>query len=1010
MPVTRGSRSWIVLLPGLLVSLAISAAVHGNNAPGNSKSGNAAHGAAELQQSNAQIYEAILLAPEPITAEIAGFTLKGRMGFERISILDIDLVFSKDGERLLPLLRLLKRFGAKYRFEEGKLSFSLQEGQRAKIDIASSSLQIGEKQTPLTLMKGISDLTGSGELYVSEAVFAPEMGLVYLWNDDEYAGTLSSSTELRIFIKMREARSQASRVDVESLLDLYPETDAIATPQASARRLGIIDYSLRSNTRNLAESGQTELTPAFDLYGSLFGGQYHMALSGSELPGVLTLNDLLWTSQSEHFELRAGDTGMGLSPLVLPFSAFTGISFRGVIDGTFSKKSEEEFLSTGQFNFSDERRLSGTVPLDSRVEVFVNGNRVFSEVIEEAGAAPVGQGRYELWVGRELSRNRNEIRTVITEPSGQVREQLQYLTSGPGLLLAGQTVLAGGAGSRKRLKGSSVRLDGAVLGMGMYRGVSDDLTLGVALAIQEDFFADPEARSETLPRRYYVGQTLALRVEEGLYWRNNLGVNHGKTGNHFALDSALEYYRPQTFLAGYGFSYGAGYSAGDTVIDNRVGAGGYVRWVSESRTQINAALVKINASQGDRRQYYGALALDNDSWLPRSALRLRGDWLSDRKPNDVARQPTNHLASFSWLWRPTDTFELEWVRGSGDLIAFSDNRDLRSGIPVPMVNDTLPFGDQLDLRYSLPDSWRLQGRFNNSGLGQESAAVALERSVRQSGYLDIRLSSRIDLDDYRKDSELILEYPLVRSGDLMGFKLNRSSNDNRISLYFRLSGTLSMDGWRPYAVDRSLRLTAEGGGLMGRVYLDRNANGHYDSGEVGVAGVEVMVDGRRRYLSDSQGWFYVQKDGRRDEVVVSLTDRLSALYTPTQGVQRARWAEAVFTRINLGIATLGAITGQIELDQDGEVRSQPGLGVQLVRTSDESVQGGSITDSDGLYYFGEVMPGRYRIQPDPKALSDDLQPVGDLPEVLIEASDEGAEITPPVIRLLRTPSVEPVLH
>ncbi len=950
---------------------------------------------------NTQIYQAIDLVETPISADIAGLTLAGRLRSERIVILDMDLVFSADGERLLPLLRLLKKLGAKYSFQDSQLTYSLQEGRRASIDIGQSSLNTGTARYPITLMKGISDISGIGELYVSERVFSTDLGLQYHWSDDEYAAVVSSEEDLRIFAKMREKREQASKVDIDALTEIYPETQGLATPEVSARALGMVGYSVRTNTRYLAGSAETEVTPQLDLYGSLFGGSYHMGFSGSDLPGSMALDDFLWTSDTEHFEVRAGDTGTGLTALVLPFSAFTGFSFRGVIDGDFSAEAEETFLGAEKFNFANERRIGGTVPLDSKVEVFINGRSVFSEVIEDVdAAAPVGQGRYELRVSTELSRSQNEVRTVITEPSGEVREKLEYYAAGPGLLHAGQTVMAGGAGSHKRLEGSSVRLEGGVAGLAVYRGFSDDLTLGFSVAAQEDFFDDPENSTDNLPRRYYAGQSLAMRLQESLYWRNNLGLNHSQQGNHLAWDSALEYYGQSLFMAGYGFVYEAGYSAGDTVLENRAGIGAYLRWQPQPQTTLNSALVKIDTLQGERSQRYATASLENESWLPRSKFQLRGDWFNRSDPEQKPDSTTHHLASLNWLIRPSAAMEIEWVRGVGDQIAFSDNQDLRSGIPVPMVSDTLPFGDQVDLKYRLPDSWQLEGRFSDTGMGQESAQVAVEHSVRQHGYVDMRFTSRINLEDRRKSSELVLEYPLARRSDLIGLKLNHSDNDNRITVYARLSGLLSMDGWRPYAVDRSIPLSPERGGVRGRVYLDRNANGYYDRGEPGVADVQIMVDGTRRYRTDSQGWFYIQRNRNRDEIVVSLTDELSALYTPTQGVHRARWADAVFTQVTLGIATLGSISGKIVLQEGGEPQPLTGMRVQLLRLSDGSVQGKSITDTQGVYYFGEVMPGHYRVQPDLAAYSDDISVVGNLPEPLLEASDEGTDLDPGTIHLL----------
>ena len=46
-----------------------------------------------------------------------------------------------------------------------------------------------------------------------------------------------------------------------------------------------------------------------------------------------------------------------------------------------------------------------------------------------------------------------------------------------------------------------------------------------------------------------------------------------------------------------------------------------------------------------------------------------------------------------------------------------------------------------------------------------------------------------------------------------------------------------------------------GGSLSGRVFYDANRDGEQQAGEVGVAGVEVVLDGRYRTVTDRDGQF-----------------------------------------------------------------------------------------------------------------------------------------------------------
>jgi hypothetical protein len=176
------------------------------------------------------------------------------------------------------------------------------------------------------------------------------------------------------------------------------------------------------------------------------------------------------------------------------------------------------------------------------------------------------------------------------------------------------------------------------------------------------------------------------------------------------------------------------------------------------------------------------------------------------------------------------------------------------------------------------------------------------------------------------------------------------------------------------------------------VYLDSNTNGKYDEGEVGVNNIDILFNGRKNYRSGREGWFYIPRNERQDEIVVSLnSSSLPAIYTPTQGVQRAKWDKLTLTRVNLGIAILSSLSGKIVFD-DETSRALSGVTVKLVDLDNKKEERKSVTDSYGEYYFGEIKTGHYEIQIINDSLPANASPVNEHHNVTINGENATEEI------------------
>jgi len=110
-----------------------------------------------------------------------------------------------------------------------------------------------------------------------------------------------------------------------------------------------------------------------------------------------------------------------------------------------------------------------------------------------------------------------------------------------------------------------------------------------------------------------------------------------------------------------------------------------------------------------------------------------------------------------------------------------------------------------------------------------------------------------------------------------------------------------------------------------------------------------------------------------DLVAVSLDiNSLPAIYTPTQGRQKAYVEEANFTDVNLGLAVLPALSGTVKvMDKGNLIQNLEGVRVMLIQDiqKDPAVKD-SITAYDGSFYIGQIKPGDYFLKIDPATVPD----------------------------------------
>lgn len=160
--------------------------------------------------------------------------------------------------------------------------------------------------------------------------------------------------------------------------------------------------------------------------------------------------------------------------------------------------------------------------------------------------------------------------------------------------------------------------------------------------------------------------------------------------------------------------------------------------------------------------------------------------------------------------------------------------------------------------------------------------------------------------------------------------------------------------------------------VRGRVFYDLNANGRFDAGEPGIARLKIQIDDKRTISTDKDGRYeFSANDGVHTVVLMSgdLGTRLLAT-SPTERKINLDGTENL--DVNFGVIDFGTISGRIFNDTMSPSTASPGAlglsGVKVVlRLLDNSTGSFTleqVTNSNGLYEFRNLRPGRYLVEID----------------------------------------------
>lgn len=191
------------------------------------------------------------------------------------------------------------------------------------------------------------------------------------------------------------------------------------------------------------------------------------------------------------------------------------------------------------------------------------------------------------------------------------------------------------------------------------------------------------------------------------------------------------------------------------------------------------------------------------------------------------------------------------------------------------------------------------------------------------------------------------------------------------------------------------------GGVAGRVFLDANGNGRYDTGEELLRDVRVVV-GPVFSFSDASGSFKVWDllPYEPTPVTVDSATLASPLWVPAYAATTIEPSPNRYRRFDIAILPGGVIEGVVRWAKNSSAGTSGAVaGLALVLKHKQSGEQRVITTfTDGTFYAIGVRPGEWEIRVDAKCL-DMLHATSDPLAFRLEPSPDGATVNGLELRL-----------
>ncbi|MBA3016514.1 MAG: hypothetical protein FP815_16430 [Desulfobulbaceae bacterium] len=971
-----------------------------------------------------------IAATEILETEVVGFSLRGPQRWQKLSLLDLGTVIRSEGDRWVPLLTLLRALEVPVTEQGSSLTFPLSPQLSIAIDLNSGQAgPVGTLQ-PVEFVVGISDITMQQDIFLPTSVVGKLLGMEISWEDSTYG--FVAKTDAFFPLWKQEEKPSLLAMKTESIRTDIPERHDLAEPRQRDVSLDFVEIRGRAKSQLVSRNKDNDISIESleqGAWGSLRGGRYKLRFTepqlGLDTDGAIDFGDspyvrLDWAEWDRDFSnssVVAGDAILGLTDLVFPSLNFTGATWSGI-----ARTGEmTEGLPKARKAFVQPYLVEESVPVGSQVELYVNGNLVDSKVVETGLPTLPGTGLYRFTDIRLSPGTLTEIRVRVIEPSGIESIIERTVLGSTSLVPVGGLLYMTGAGTnRKRDEWSSRGLYG---GGRLLYGVSENLTAGLALGTQRDFFEPVEFFSSEENERQYPssslhssGQLTWRPFDWSIFsgevsWAQGRYDEDGGKPSDFAYNTSLQLYpladlrlSPMYFRLGPEF-----YDGVHRNLRDRQGyvANGDYRWRSYLRLRAATGQVSDNVDGGGEetlRVDLNRVVMDT-SIIPRTSVSIAYD-LMEATWEEKKELRTLDLQSSLGLG-----LAFRGIYSTGDDLSLMNHFDFLDGLRLPGLDVSQSKQTSLSLTKSFGSKGLWSVLYREAGSRERVSLVHSLNTIKGKPF-QVRTEIGQDVKDGKLFFENRTEYRLGASGrSWLGFRSRYEDNEWQVEVYLSLQRLFNIDG-RTITDVTEQRISPEQGVVGGVVYVDRNANAIREDDEMGVEGVKVLLSSRAATKSNSKGIFVFSAPSNVDEVRVSLDpDTVPATYSVIHGTQKAKVVQGVKTKVDLALCPVHAALGYVRWrsgeDLSGELSPVPGIRITGVDPADGRIVTESVTASDGSYYLQNMLPGQYEIRIDQGTVPADFTGAATVMAFTVAPSDEPQELEIDDVVLIRTdPDVE----
>ena len=928
--------------------------------------------------------------------EVVQLAITGPRTWQRLVVDDLD-VLKVDQTRYMPALRLADILKGRVEQKQGRTSITFAGGPTARVDRQAGNVTIGDEPAADAIIQ-ISEITGEREIYITTDTARQLTGLPFEWDEANYAYHVQTDRPLLIW----QAPERPSLLGIGANL-MIPDLPSVhPAAQPSAFSLDYVDVELRLD----ADLIQPEDVPAGarlsvlrqTLWGQAFGGAYKLRVaqpgwSWDEVKGFhdnweesdpVRIEHLDWIYQWDRGELGLGDANTGLNDLVFPFLSYTGLRMSGIAGEGWDMSAFRSGFGGVQGGIVRPQRFDGVAPVGSRIELFINNQRIdVDEVISIDPAAPPGYGTWEFEDIRLPPNALNEVRIRVTEPSGVVTQIERQILGTSVLLPKGGWAYLASVGVQRNVE--KMAFGGFVAGARLIHGLDDRLTVGVVAAHQQHLhgFFNPESELPVTSNHFGV-EAYSMPIDTLLLF-GDLAVSATESPDGTARQDVAGFVRgnlhlsADALLQGSVFYYGADYFNGQTATpSDRLGGWVGGRMSSATWLSAEAAAGWLRDNVDHRRAETLSASFQSLAVRSQPHPRISLSYGLDRLAPDFD-EPARLLQTLEGQASPIDRLTLTAYWSWGQDVMLEDGAELFDGVNVPSIALGQTAQTRLTARYDLGPGHSIAMHYLRAPFYERASLVHDYRRIERP-YLMFHTELGRDrvTDDVFFENRT--EWLFDRQGDWrVGLRSRYEEDEWYVGIFLTIE-----DQWviHPGGATRTADLSPDpdlyrglinpdsSGCVIGRVFVDINADGVLDEGEPGLEAVRVIVERLGEAVSNGKGRYVVPRlSPYRDVSVWVDLETVPAIYTPTHGLQIAKLRRRTKTVVNLGVTPSHAITGRIVLA--GASASADGVGglrVQLHREGETEPVAQSITAADGSYFLGDLRPGWYTICVDTKTL------------------------------------------